>query len=230
MPSKKTRARISLADLVGFSNEHNPFTAQGLPDGAWKGFCVVAWTRLEQSNPRWGDLIWEEFQSFQATWLSKAHMKRYRGNVDDNWMRDAFQFMLQAKLKQGPKSRAIDSRLLLEDYNALKRAIFTIKKDNPGISKKTEREQAAFWQEKLQGILNHLPYHDETRTHATVTPAMVGKACFQSSPSEVALEILHHLSGAGPIWLKKKVFPKLRKPLLSPLELWREKLSKSPRT
>ena len=190
--------------------------------------CVVAWMRLEKINPRWADLIYEEFWTFQATWFSNAFKNKYGGgNVGDKWMRDAFQYMLRTQLKKGQKP-LFRPRILLHDYAAFMCDITKIKKDNPGISKKPSWAQETFWREKLQGILDRLPYHDATRTHAKVTPAMIEKARMES-PSAVAFEILHHLHGVGPTSLKKKVFPKLRKPQVSPLELWRE-AGKSPRT
>src|SRR5207249_5192427 len=108
MPSKKTRARSSLADDVRFSRNYNQLT--GLPAKAWKGLCLIAWMRLEQINHRWAQHIFYEFWSFHLTWLLT--------NGDDEWMRAAFQYMLRNPLKKGQKPHP---RSLLEDYKKIRR-------------------------------------------------------------------------------------------------------------
>jgi|CXWL01.1.fsa_nt_gi hypothetical protein len=230
MPKKQPRTQGSLKDHVKLTSVV-PFSLEGLPAEAWKCFCVVAWKRLEQNNPRWADLIREEFWNFRTTWRSRAHLRRYKqiggsvtGNVDDSWMLDVFQFMLNTSLKKGQKPLA-NPRAILADYERLVRAVTVIKKENPGISKKPLDDRESFWRKQLQGILDQQPYRDKTGTHATVTEDMISIASSKSTPpSEIALEILRHLDGLSPSTLKKKTFPKLKKAELSPLELWRNKI------
>lgn len=223
MPSKKTKAPSFLANLVRFNDEVNRFDTLHLPAEAWKGLCVVAWMRLEQVNPRWSRHIANEFTSFLWTLTSNSFKDRYSGgNACEKWMVDAFRSMHQTKLKQGPKPHALDPRLLWHYHRKIVRDITKIKKEHHAINKKPEREQTAFWQEKIQGIINHLP----SPTNAVVTQAMIEKARFES-PSDVGYEILHHLYGTGRYSLKTKVFPRLRKTPLSPLELYQPGLLNS---
>ncbi len=229
MTTKKKILDSEIATRFNIGDEEfNPFSLEGLPAEAWKGFCVVAWMRLERSNPRWAEIILDEFGEFEWTWCSKAFSKKYGGgDVGEKWMREAFQHMLRTKPKKGQKS--LDRpRHLLQYYTQFLRDISRLREDNPGLRSKPGHVRKTFWKEKLQGLLNRHPYHDETRTHARVTAEMIETAC-SAPPSEIALDMLKHLYGISPSRLKKIIFPKLRTSPLSPLELWREKIFKSNR-
>lgn len=229
MTTKKKILDSEIATRFNISEEaFNPFCLEGLPAEAWKGFCVVAWMRLERSNPRWAEIILDEFGEFETTWLSNAYINKVGGgNVGEKWMREAFQYMLRTKPKKGQKS--LDRpRHLLRYYTLFLRDISKIRKDNPGLKSKPRHVKEAFWKEKLQGLLNRHPYHDKTSQHAQVTSEMIDTAILEP-PSAVVFAMLKHLYRVSPARLKKIIFPKLRKTPLSPLEWWREKFFQSDR-
>ncbi|MEO7859901.1 MAG: hypothetical protein ABIU05_05560 [Nitrospirales bacterium] len=212
------------------SRPEQSLTPDGLPATSWQCLCLVAWERLMRSNPRWADLIEEEYENFKQTKISsgyrqnrqyvgdKAILLRLGGNVGDAWLVEAFTTMLETSLKKGQKP--LDKpRHLLRYYNQFLRGITNIRKDTPGLKRRPLYAQEAFWREHLQGLLNQHPYHDETRTHAQVSPEMI-EAARLGSPSGVALIMLEHLYGVSPARLRKIIFPKLRRTPLSPLELW----------
>ena len=221
MPKKRPRPDLSLArhvDLTGGA----PFSLEMIPAEAWKCFCVVAWKRLEECNPRWAELIDYEFWNFRQTWVASAFIHRYHGNVGENWIRDAYQYMLNTSLKKGQQPLH-NPRAILADYEKLLSAVRTSKKENRDRQARDRRQR---WRKDLQTILDQQPYRDETRTHAIVTEELIDTA-MTGTASEVALEILRLLDGLSPSTLQKKLFPKLRKrSALSPLELWREKRPK----
>lgn len=224
MPKKRPRPEHSLTHHVDLVNDA-PFTLEGLPAEAWKCFCVVAWKRLEESNPRWAELISYEYWNFQNTWVSNAFIGRYHGNVGENWMRDAYRYMLNSSLKKGPPPLH-NPRAILADYEKLLSAVRASKKENRDRQARDRRQR---WRKDLQTILDQQPYRDMTRTHAIVTEELIDTA-MTGTASEVALEILRLLDGLSPSTLQKKLFPKLRKSAISPLELWRDKRPKPPRS
>jgi len=235
MPKKRAPIESSIADLHVHLKSNAPFSLEGLPGEAWKCLCVVAWKRLEASNPRWTEVLHNEFWNMQLTWMSSGHVRkgeytgnkesllRYGGDVDKAWMSEAFQHMMKTSLKKGQKPLA-NPRHILEDYERIVSAVSAIRKENPGIGKKPLIEREKFWRRKLQSILDRQPCRDNTKTHAKVSEEILSRAAHESAPSsELALEILRHLDGLSPSTLKKKLFPKLKKTPFSPLEIWRLK-------
>ena len=246
MPKKQSENPSSLISLMvdhARSTSGPPFSLEGLPGEAWKCLCLVAWKRLERSNPRWADIIKGELGNFRTTWnLSgywcrkdylgdKAILSRHGGNVGDAWLVEAFQSMLDTTLKKG--QQPLDNpRSILAQYDELLSVVKDLKKTAKAIRNVCLAEQ--FWRKELQEILNQRPYRYDTdaptdcwRT-ATVTSKMI-RIALDKSPSAVVLEILYHLYNYSPSTLKKKLLPLLRKTPIPPTEFWREKLLKAPR-
>lgn len=217
MPTKKLTSR----SILERNPELNFLDHMDLPPEAWKGLFCVTLHRLEKVSPVWAQITLDEFMDFEATWTSNAYWDRYNGgNVGEQWMVEAFRHMMKQTLKKGPKDKNVHPRFKLYRYIEFLRAIQEIKKGNPDIEQSPLKQRERFWRNELQGLLNKLPY-SERKQRFQVTDSMISKACSES-PSQVALEIIKKIYFAGPVSVTKKVFPKLRKTDLSPLELWQK--------
>lgn len=230
------------------SRSSNPFPLQSLPPEAWKCLCVVAWKRLERSNPRWAELIEDEFDNFKSTYVfhgymhkkeyrgNKTILARYGGNVGWAWLVEAFQFMLNTSPPKKGQRPLTDGRNIEAGYKHIVLAVKALKKEFASIKTKPVKEQRGWWQEQLQSILNQRPYYDDTGEadnpddrwkRAIVTRKMIDLAV-TGPASEVAYAILYHRYNLSPSTLKQKLFPRVRKSPLSPIELWRDKLRTPP--
>lgn len=249
MPKKQSENHSSsrISHLVNHAKSTSgpPFPLEGLPGEAWKCLCLVAWKRLERSNPRWADLIEVELGNFRMTWSSKGYwcrkeylgdkaiLSRHGGNVGDAWLVEAFQSMLDTTLKPGQQPLR-NPRWIRAEYDLLLLEVKAIKKEYKTVKNKAVQKQESFWRERLQTVLNQRPYHFDTDAPtdpwriAEVTRKMVEKAR-NGSASDVVCQILYHLYDLSPSTLKKKLFPKLKNTPLPPNEFWREKLLNSPR-